>query len=182
MHNNSIFSLRIVYLIKFFFELSPKHRLKLAILNSILGLLSADVVAFSCLFLCTWSFSTCSFLYSLRALLKAVFLVAIVTSTSDGRDPPATSLAPIRLCSIRFVGTQKSAAVGACFVRSVVDCDEVVAGMVGWFGVAVSVDKGTFGVKSVWFVLLSHSAFWVNINVTSFFSTKYYVTWDWHQR
>ena len=59
---------------------------------------------------------------------------------------------------IRFVGTRKSAAVGACFVRSVVDCDEVVAGMVGWFGLAVSVDKGTVGVKSVWFVLLNHSA------------------------
>ena len=59
----------------------------------------------------------CSFLYSLRALLKAVFLVAIVTSTSDGRDPPATSLATVRLCSIRFVGTQKSAAIGACFAR-----------------------------------------------------------------
>ena len=39
-----------------------------------------------------------------------------------------------------------------------VDCDEVVAGMVGWFGVTVSVDKGTVGVKSVWFVLLNHSA------------------------
>ena len=60
-----------------------------------------------------------SFLYSLRALLKAAFQVEMACSASDFEEPPSMSLAIIRLCSTWFAGALKSARVGADMESSV---------------------------------------------------------------
>ena len=54
-----------------------------------------------------------SLLCSLKALLNAVFLKAIVCSASAWFEPPLNSRWTMRLCSTRLAGTLNSAKVGA---------------------------------------------------------------------